>query len=287
MSAPSDSTFCPKDKGVRQVNRKIAFSGISILAALALIGGATFAFFSDIETSSGNTFTAGSLDLRIDSECHYFLDDNDVGCGEGAAFGNWVESDLTPGVHTFFNFDDIKPGDEGENTISLHVYSNDAWGQFLIKNVVDSGELRENLLFNIWLDEGLVNGFQCSPNPGEPGEAECEDDLQEGDNKQQEGEPTLITEGTIDEGGETHNIWEGLAASYLINQCSGDGALSDECPGLAPDGRMIGSITYYFGLGWILPEVTGNEVQGDSLSATMEFQVVQARNNPGKAGFSP
>lgn len=47
------------------MNTKIALSGMSILAALALIGGATFAFFSDNETSGGNTVTAGTLDLKV------------------------------------------------------------------------------------------------------------------------------------------------------------------------------------------------------------------------------
>jgi predicted ribosomally synthesized peptide with SipW-like signal peptide len=48
----------------------------------ALAAGATGAFFSDTETSTGNTFAAGSLDLRVDSEAHYngsvcTLDDHD------------------------------------------------------------------------------------------------------------------------------------------------------------------------------------------------------------------
>ena len=50
--------------------------------------------------------------------------------------------------------------------------------------------------------------------------------------------------------------------------------------GLAADGRMVGSTTYYFGLAWELPWNVGNEVQSDSMTATMEFQVQQHRNNP-------
>ena len=37
----------------------------------ALVVGGTGAFFSDTETSSANTFTAGAIDLQIDSEQHY------------------------------------------------------------------------------------------------------------------------------------------------------------------------------------------------------------------------
>ena len=47
------------------LNTKILLSGATILAAAALVIGATFAFFSDSETSTGNTFAAGDLDLRL------------------------------------------------------------------------------------------------------------------------------------------------------------------------------------------------------------------------------
>lgn len=41
---------------------------MSILAigiAAAMLGAGTFAYFSDTETSSGNTFTAGTIDLTL------------------------------------------------------------------------------------------------------------------------------------------------------------------------------------------------------------------------------
>ena len=47
------------------MNTKIALSGLSIFAALALIGGATFAFFSDSGTSTGNVFGSGTVDLKL------------------------------------------------------------------------------------------------------------------------------------------------------------------------------------------------------------------------------
>ena len=36
-----------------------------------VISGATGAFFSDTETSQGNTFTAGAIDLLVDNESYY------------------------------------------------------------------------------------------------------------------------------------------------------------------------------------------------------------------------
>lgn len=50
------------------MNTKIALSGISILASLALVGGATFALFTDIATSQNNTFATGNGDLLIAPE---------------------------------------------------------------------------------------------------------------------------------------------------------------------------------------------------------------------------
>lgn len=47
------------------MNSKIAMSGVSILASLAIMGGATFAFFSNTGTSSANTFSTGTLDLKL------------------------------------------------------------------------------------------------------------------------------------------------------------------------------------------------------------------------------
>jgi len=39
---------------------------MTIVLVCALVGGGVYAYFSDIETSTGNTFTAGTLDLNLD-----------------------------------------------------------------------------------------------------------------------------------------------------------------------------------------------------------------------------
>ena len=45
------------------------------LLTVGLVGGAVYgstsAFFSDTETSTGNTLAAGKLDLKVDSVAHY------------------------------------------------------------------------------------------------------------------------------------------------------------------------------------------------------------------------
>src|SRR3990167_9958706 len=109
------------------INSKILLSVASIAAAAALIVGATIAFFSDTETSTGNTFAAGELDLRIDAEAHYagltctggiWVEDVE---GEStrpdlidqSCEGTWSLTDLDE-THHFFALSDVKPGDTGE-----------------------------------------------------------------------------------------------------------------------------------------------------------------------------
>lgn len=133
----------------------------------ALAFGATTAFFSDTETSAANAFTAGDIDLKIDNESYY----NGL-FNEGTS---WKPKDLDGSTSKFFDFDDLKPGDYGEDTISIHVDTNDA---FLCGNVTltsnnenacnepealednscgvapDTGELADLVKFMWWADDG-------------------------------------------------------------------------------------------------------------------------------------
>ena len=48
--------------------RKILISLMTIALVSVLIGGGIYAYFSDTETTTGNSFTAGTLDLQVESE---------------------------------------------------------------------------------------------------------------------------------------------------------------------------------------------------------------------------
>jgi len=164
------------------INTKVLLSGVMILAAAAVIIGATFAFFSDTETSVDNTFVAGEIDLLIDNTS-YALDHNIPnfdGTPSGALVAStqttWTLTDLT--VEKFFNFEDLKPGDYGEDTISIHVNDNDAWlcaaaritadddndfsepeDEVSLPNNDDNdgttdGDLDDGLNFAFWVDDG-------------------------------------------------------------------------------------------------------------------------------------
>src|SRR3989344_1612845 len=96
---------------------RILLSFATLLTAAAVVIGATFAFFSDTETSAGNTLEAGEIDLRIDNTSY-------LNHATSSAT-TWQLKDLTS-TDLFFDFTDLKPSDEGEDTISIHVDTNDA-----------------------------------------------------------------------------------------------------------------------------------------------------------------
>ena len=230
----------------------ISFSVIAVVAAIAI--GGTVAYFQDVETSAGNTMTAGTLDLQIDFQC------DRPGC----------DFDLRDLVgQSFFNECDVKPGDKGEATISWHVYDNNAWARIRLADVneyengcldsekevdatcdspgLGNGELDDYLTFTFWMDEGQEVGWQCPDGNNGP----CIVDSKEGDNILNGVETVLATK----------------TASQLLN-------------GVNLPYELVGSTTYYLGMKWEVPGATGNIAQGDSLMGKIIMEIVQSRNNP-------
>lgn len=162
-------------------NKRIIGSILTIGIVGAIGVAATTAYFSDSETSVGNTFVAGDIDLQIDNES-YAIDWNipgyqdPIGAFVASTHTSWELTDLT--IEKFFDFVDLKPGDYGEDTISVHVGSNDAWLCAAAKITADhdntyvdpeleddntvneadpqntDGELDEEVNFAFWVDDG-------------------------------------------------------------------------------------------------------------------------------------
>lgn len=233
----------------------ILFSLIVLLALTAIVTDMTVSYYGDIETSSGNTFAAGTVDLQVDLDC---------GGNCGFPLQNLAGN-------PFFSTCDIKPGDGSEVTLSLHINDNNSWGRIKLENIRDfehgcnepeartgdltcsvpgegEGELSDYLTFTIWLDEGGSTGWQCPE-----GEPACSADPKEGDN--------------ILNGLETA-IVENITANDLANQ--GWIELAEE---------MEGDKTHYLGLAWNIPLTSSNVIQTDSLKARIKIEVSQSRNN--------
>ncbi len=78
-------------------NRGTLTLGVTaILIASLFAGSVTFAYFSDTETSTGNTFTAGTLDVKIRNGGYSYQDDIEW---------VWYESDIKPGYEKSRSFD--------------------------------------------------------------------------------------------------------------------------------------------------------------------------------------
>src|SRR3989344_6165152 len=119
--------------------KKILLSLLTVGVVAVVAVAATGAFFSDTETSVDNTFEAGSLDLQVDNTCYYNeVADGTPNCPTSTdVVTSWTQTNLGP-QHKFFWFDDLKPGDFGEDTVSLHVIDNDAWGRLVVGPVTET-----------------------------------------------------------------------------------------------------------------------------------------------------
>jgi len=75
--------------------KRILVSLMAIALVSALIGGGIYAYFSDIETSAGNVFTAGTLDLNLDggntNVVKFTVDDVKPGANGG---GTWTVANV-------------------------------------------------------------------------------------------------------------------------------------------------------------------------------------------------
>lgn len=286
---------------------KRILGSLSLLFGIGLLAiGATGAFFSDSEVSSANTFAAGAIDLKIDNHGYYNHNEcKNVGSAEQPVYqwvgdasfpvsgspcsDTWELTDLT--IQKFFDFTDLKPGDTGEDTISLHVNNNDAYMCANVKltsnddngltepeAIIDptdgagQGELASNVNFVWWADDG--------------------------DNVLEDNE-SVISQGPIGA--------LGLNGSTTIPLADSQNNIWTGVPGPAP-----GDETLYIGKAWCFGNIgalplaqdglgttsprtpansTGgitcdghlldNSTQTDSLTADVTFTAVQARHNEG------
>ena len=239
--------------------KRILYSLLSIGVISIIVVFASQAFFSDTETSTGNVFQAGKVDLLVDSSCSYN--------GQlSSECGVWDSKNLT--TDKFFNFSDVKPGDYGENTISLKVEDNPSWLCMTItptanddvsstepelKEVGETpddptdlwdGELRQNMTFHIWADV-------CDISPAFPGDNIYQEDCDRDINYRLSDELMTIALSDSTQNVFTGNVGESINAN----------------------------LNYYIGFGWSLPESVGNIVQTDNFIANISFYAEQERNN--------
>ena len=262
--------------------KKITLSISSIIFAVAILAGSTGAFLNSRNTSTGNTFATGVVELKVDNES-YITDE--WGKLKFSPSTSWSLSSLEGKL--FFNFLDIKPGDIGEDTISLHLHNNNAWacmnvnitatpenGQPEPELIVDEtlgendGELQKYLYFVFWADDG-DNVYEKEEKIWKKGLAK---DIFDGKNW------TLADSET--------NIWNNNGGPLLgnttkyIGKAWCFGGLESTPVSQDGKGKTKNNGPLVRGTGFTCTgEYVGNIVQSDGIKADVSFSVAQSRNN--------
>jgi predicted ribosomally synthesized peptide with SipW-like signal peptide len=95
------------------LNKRIATGFMSIAGALAIAGGATFAFFTDTAVSAGNEFTTGTLDVSVTNSVAFEPSTPITG--------------MQPGDENFVRFD-VK--NDGTLPVNLRAFATGEWTDF-------------------------------------------------------------------------------------------------------------------------------------------------------------
>lgn len=263
--------------------RKILASVFVIGVVGATVIGAARSYFSDVEKSTGNILQAGAIDLEIDNTSYY----NGVPGHEGImTFIPETSWEFGEANKAFFAFRDLKPGDLGEDTISLHLTSNPAWVCVDINLTAhDDGTCTE---------PELEDDNVCIPGNEDLFDGDLAQQLNfvfwrdDGDNVLEVGEQ-ILTHGpasAILTGGVTWPIADSqtggrlplepgtyyIGKAWCFGQLSENRVSQDEINTSGPNTRGPGVVCDGSGV--------NNAAQTDLLTGDIVFRAVQARHNP-------
>ena len=224
----------------------LLYSIMVIALVGGIVGGGLFAHFQDTETSTGNEFQAGFVDLEIDVD------------GQGPN-GDFVPGEGYNGVEfpMFGNFatTDWKPCTSFEKTLSLHLIegSNNCP---VIMEIIETKDAENGI---------LEPELECNPNDTEP-DGELDNYVEvtiwydDGDNILEEGEIILVKD-------------------YAVNLVSGPIAIDADpsTPEVIDD--LVACTTYYLGFDVHFLELEGQNVS-DAMTDQWGFKVVFSAIHP-------
>jgi predicted ribosomally synthesized peptide with SipW-like signal peptide len=262
------------------LSRRKTLAGIGAIGlASAGAGLGTSAFFSDQESFTGNTLTAGTLDMSvtatIEAASEYFEDaiDMELTADDNDAVAGLVVDDIKPGDWAVICFD-IEVGDNpGYVKVSTQEFSesggeNPEPEQSAEGDTDNDADLGEFLLTTVW-----QNFDSAGDSKGDLSNLDPVFNLNSNDVELSGGyQPPTDLDGVVD--GDVHytNAREADTAldNYIIKDANGD-------PLPVNDTESEG--VYSFCLLLELPFEVGNVIQGDSLSFDLVFETEQVRNN--------
>ena len=227
--------------------KKILGLTVAAIMVMGLVGGGTWAYFSDTETSTGNILSAGTLDLELGGTGVILtasLDDVKPGDGDPTANRNSVtltntgsiagELDISIPTANFVNADNGQ--EEPENDQSTDTTTGDLGGQAKMvlwidaneNNTFDSGDVELNASGGV----GTVNAWASGTNES-------------------------LDLATIDD--------------YDDATFNDAFASLDESGGPNPSVDLV--------IDWQVPSGTDNRIMGDSVTFNIEVELEQAAND--------
>jgi len=219
--------------------KKQLMSIMAIGIAALFLGAGTFAYFSDTETSTGNTFTAGTLAMDI-ADSDEGWNDGDPVTASWQSPANWAPGEtFTTGTIRLKNVGSIDIN-YLFTTFYNYAYSSPA-GNYDLGNVIEVVEYWEDIPGYQWIQN--IGGLQSL-------------ELQIGD-----GESPLTLRELVDAWWEGDTTW--------VDYCTGSGY--DTTPGPA----IIVGGTYQTYLKLEFNATAGNEYQGASCSFDIDYEGVQ------------
>ncbi len=233
------------------INRRILVSLMVIGIVGAVAGSGTLAYFNDTESSTGNTFTSGSIDLEF-----------------GYANGDSALIDFNG--EPAFSISDMKPGDTNETTFAFEVSDNPSYVCAAITDVEDN-EVSVTEPEADHSDEGNSVGDGFVPNEGElAGELQMTAWVDDGDNIYNEEDGDRII-GGFDEtpvpADGSSQVLELVDSSY--------NAFGTDGEALSPNQRKFIAVNV------TLPSSADNLVQTDEYVADLHLYATQSRNQEG------
>ena len=269
------------------LSRRKMLAGLGAVG-LASVGAGlgTSAFFSDTESFSDNSLTAGTLDMSVTANV---VAANEYWVNEGGLDLSVVadSEDAVMGLQ----IDDIKPGDWGIICFEIEVGDNPGYVQVCTENFAEAGganpepeqdaegdadndaDLGEVLLTTVWQEyNGATDGtgMKSDLNILDPVFNNNSDSI-----PLAYGEPDV--DGVVDS--DQHHTTT-REANDILDVANGGYMIKDDAGELAVVGDADNDADVYeFCLLLELPYEVGNVVQGDSVAFDLVFKTEQVRNN--------
>lgn len=211
--------------------KRILISLMTMALVGVLVGGGIYAYFSDTETSTGNVFTAGTLDLTVDSE------------------NPWASTKITVA--------NMKPGDSGAVDCTL----------------TNAGNLAGTLTADITGlsdDQGSCTEPECVDEGGTYSGGSCTGNIA----VNLSAKVDMVV--WVDDGAGLGTANNGVKDGTEQELFSGTLAAANTAGPWSVTGGLSAGSTTYIGISYSIATTVTNEIQDDSSTFTIEFNLGQA-----------